>query len=349
MDKLQVVYVLVSQEEDFYLEELTLSIISLRNKNENVSVVVLMDNITYDSIINSQTRCEILKLIDEVIVEEYPDTMTMRVRSRYLKTTLRKLIKGDFLFIDCDTLIADSLNDIKLIESDISMVLDNHVEFSNKNDVYSIEICMEKVGFGKENILDKYYNSGVIFCKDTELAHEFFDIWHQNYKKCVENKFYQDQQSLNYTNYLFNNCIYELNGVWNCQLDRGVRFLSEAKILHYLGFQYTSWNGSNSFLMHKISDVEIFKRIKKTGTISIDVMEIVNHPREQVKDCVTIPIDSPVYSIITSNVFLLLQIIYIKFNKVFNVFNSIITKLYRLYSKIKNSTLLQRGSKYGRS
>lgn len=334
MNRFKVVYVLVSDNNDYYYEELLISLISLNKHNPNLEVIIITDNITNKNLIDF--RAEIKKYASNIIVKSFDDSVSKRVRSRLLKVSVRELVEGDFLFIDCDTLIADKLDEICKVNVNLAMVLDGHTLYSKKQDKTILEKGMDLVGFGKENILNEYFNSGVIYCRDTKESHEFYKKWKENYQICLENNLFQDQLSLNFTNYEYK-LIHALDGKWNCQMDRGVKYLNNAIILHYLGFQYGALNkvGNLNFLMHEISDEKIFSSLKNSQIISEKLDSIIKNPRNAIKNCITVPTDSIVYKLIHSNCFLMLDFLYIKCRPLFNFFENIFKFIYKIYVSIK--------------
>lgn len=129
--KTKIVYCLVSQDKDIYLEQLLLSLISLRNYNQSAQVTVVMDKTTKDGLIGN--RNIIQNYIDEIIVVSDIEHLSNSQKSRVLKTTLRERIKGAYLFIDVDTIITDKLDEIDELISqniEIAAVKDSHCNFN---------------------------------------------------------------------------------------------------------------------------------------------------------------------------------------------------------------------------
>ncbi len=72
-------------------------------------VNVLVDDISDKHLRNYP---ELLELIDEVVIGNVPENYSPKERSRELKTRVREYIKGDFFYIDTDTIICKSLDGI---------------------------------------------------------------------------------------------------------------------------------------------------------------------------------------------------------------------------------------------
>ena len=166
------------------------------------------------------------------IVVSIPPDFSVLQRSRFLKTSLRKIVKGDFLYIDCDTLICRCLDEIDSVKEDIAMVLDAHLGYF---DSFSGNYHRSKrAGFNNlENA--PFYNGGVVFSRDCEKAHLFFDAWHNRWLQSVNKGVSEDQPALCQANVDNDYIVKELPGVWNCQLFcfKNTNDLNNAKIFHY--------------------------------------------------------------------------------------------------------------------
>jgi hypothetical protein len=96
--KTKIIYALVSDNSDIYLEQTLLSVYSVRLYMPETEIILIVDNVTNTNI--NGARSKILEFITSKIVVEIEGAYTKMQRSRILKTTLRKHITGDFLFID---------------------------------------------------------------------------------------------------------------------------------------------------------------------------------------------------------------------------------------------------------
>jgi hypothetical protein len=154
-------------------------------------------------------RNKIKEYLDDIIVVDIPKRFGKEQCSRYLKTSLRQYIKGDYLFIDVDTIICDSLSEIDKFDVEIGAVPDCH-----------------------RNL--QYYNSGVMYSKDTSTVHKLYDLWHELWLEDVQNGNSKDQHSLDLANRRLGNVIATIPDIWNCQIRMGgADFRDKAKIVHY--------------------------------------------------------------------------------------------------------------------
>ena len=116
--KTKIVYVVISDEDDYYLEQALVSVYSVRLYNPNSQILLLIDSETNATIVGK--REAILQYVSQKIVIDVPKQYSKMQKSRFLKTTLRQYIEGDFLFIDSDTIITGDLSDIDDISFDIA-------------------------------------------------------------------------------------------------------------------------------------------------------------------------------------------------------------------------------------
>jgi hypothetical protein len=243
----KLLYILSSSEADTYLESALISIYSARFRMPDVNITLLVDDITNNSFAGN--RKELLNFITEKIVIKFDEEINFKVRSRLLKINMRNHVSGDFLYIDCDTVIASPLNDIDNCKFDIAAVLDGHTVLK-KHPVYEIFVKESSVFNYSFEKVENYFSGGAMYVKDSKKAHDFFDNWHKNYKLGLQSSISQDEPSLAKTNFDFGNIIHELPGEWNCQIRLGALYLKDLKILHLWSKRNMpiSFLGSKDFL-----------------------------------------------------------------------------------------------------
>ncbi|GBU23737.1 glycosyl transferase [Fibrobacteria bacterium R8-3-H12] len=226
-------YVLVSTPKDIYYEQAFISITSLRMHTPNAFVSLLTDKETIDSI--QGRKADIRKIVDEVVAENFEANVGNLKRSRILKTTMRNKIDGDFLYIDVDTIICDSLSEIEEFEFDLGAVLNRHTTIALSILRTSSTRALKKI-FNNPDFYNypHYFNSGLLFVRDTEFNRKFFEKWNENYLLANKN-IRLDQPSLALTNYQLGFPIKELDGKWNVQIWNGANYLHNAKIIHFYG------------------------------------------------------------------------------------------------------------------
>lgn len=268
--KTQIVYVVVSSEKDVFLEELWVSVYSLRQYHVKAKINVIADRLTADRI---KSIPELYSLITNLVVGDTPNNFTPKEKSRELKTTIRELIKGDFLYIDTDTVICGALEEIDKCEYDVAGVPDSNAwckyhAFSTgmKNSVYNI--------FGSDMSSFEYLiNGGVIYSKDTPIAHELFQRWNKNWRySCFEKGNSQDQPALWQSDYEMGGVVKCLPDIYNSQVAMSLQFFTGAAIVHFLHMDFIPDQSYSPFL-----SLKIYQDLKKSKTITPEIAEQIIH------------------------------------------------------------------------
>ena len=271
------VYVLVSDESDYYYEQTLLSINSLRMQIPNAYISLLVDSETEKNL--KGKRNLIINLINELKSIVIIDFYEKKARSRYLKTSVRQNLSGDFVFIDSDTVIAKDISVLENIDIFLGAVLNEHTTLSdlkNYNPIYydEMQALDIKLNFTSTINSNTYFNSGLILCKDCTLGNTFYNEWHSLWLNGYKLNNVTDQQAFNQANYNLDNVIKELGGEWNCQIlaDGGIRYLHTANIIHY----FNSMKEENPYLL---GSYNVLEKIKRTGFIDQDTLDMLKDPK----------------------------------------------------------------------
>lgn len=297
--KTKIVYVLVSSEKDIFLEQTLLSMISLKMHQPDAPVTLVVDNFTDKTLVGF--RAQLKKYVDEYKVIDFEDNLSGHTRSRFIRTNLRNLISGDYLCIDGDTIIADKLEDIDQCEFEVGGIYDSHIDFKEYPRRKELIPLFKKLGFET----DVYYNGGVIYTKDTPKAHQLFDYWNKFYKEGMEIcKF--DQPHLAHANVAMGNIIQPLDGIWDCHIMNGMKYLPHAKIIHYFASNFTS---SKKIYPYKFMDKSLYEKIKREEKVDDSIMEMIKKPQEQWNDKLEVNSGSDL-DLLHSKTMKLLQMVY---------------------------------------
>lgn len=268
--KTQIVYVLVSSEKDVFLEELWVSVWSLRQHEPDVIVNVVVDEPTAKRV---KANAELMTLITNVVVADVPEKYTPKERSREIKTRIRELIKGDFFYIDTDTVICKSLSEIDNCEYDVAGIPDSNASLK-ENPFAGGMIGSVKEIFGSD-VSDCEYliNGGVIYAKDNDVAHELFRRWNKNWTySCFEKGNSQDQPALWQSDHEMGNVIKLLPDVYNSQVAMSLQYFADAAIVHFLHMNFIPDQSYSLYL-----SLKIYKDLKNVGTLTPEIKaQIVN-------------------------------------------------------------------------
>ena len=215
MPSVKYLFVLTSSPKDFFCEQTLVAIASLRVHNPNAFVTLLTDDKTAETL--TGPRAVLKDAVDELKVLTLDEKFTPMLRSRYLKTVMRNVVDGDFLYMDSDIAIVDDLSIPDEWRGGIYAVLDFHTNLSKAINRKKVLNNAKMMGFSPI-LNDEIFNGGVMFAADTQEAREFFKTWHELWLYCVSKNFPYDMASLAETNYKFGYITKKMDGGWNCQL-----------------------------------------------------------------------------------------------------------------------------------
>jgi Glycosyl transferase family 8. len=242
--KTKIVYTVIGGESDIYAYQAWVSVDSLRHHQPDAHVEIVCDTVTAERI----SRMPLGALADKVTAIDFPAGMSARERSRRLKTNLREYVEGDYLYVDTDTIITGSLEEIDKLEGSLYAVHDAHCTIKDNPYMEMNHRNAAVLGYSLEDEVD-FFNGGVVFAKDNEAAAAFYAKWNELYDLSTQRGIFIDQTSFAKANIDLGHVLQELPGIWNCQLRHGTRFLGDARIVHYLWTSkklptvHTSWEG----------------------------------------------------------------------------------------------------------
>ena len=264
-------YTLTSTCEDNYYEQFLLSAASLKLNIHDAVIYLLCDSKTKQTLCGKRREYE--KFISNIINVDAPKDFTQTEVSRWVKTSMRRLVQGDFLFIDCDTIITDDLSSVDGLNIILGACLDCHSLLDSHFNRETFISSDKKLGFNSY-LSKKHFNSGVIYCKDTPLTHKYFDRWHELWLFSRSKNILRDQPSFNMAIFENKEFFSELNGIWNCQIPfNSIPYLPESKIIHYFA-------SNKSYVSPYIpASSHVLEIIKQTGVITDDIYELLKKPR----------------------------------------------------------------------
>lgn len=241
--KTKLVYVLTCTPEKYYIEQAYISIFSARYYNPDATIVLIVDRLT-DALFVGK-RADVLRYVTEKIVVDLPKDIGPVLSSRYLKTSMRNRIDGDFLFIDCDTVITQNLSEIDNWQIEMGAALDcgRPVSLFTQWDKQNLKCNAVKCGWNFDDV-ENYHSTGVLYVRDTSTTHNFFNKWYEYYRYTNERGLVIDQISFQKTEQVYP-IVSNINPRWNCIMFTRPMFVNEAKIIHFPA------TDNNSFLFSK--------------------------------------------------------------------------------------------------
>ena len=267
----QIVYTLISSEDDYFLEELWVSLYSLRLFHPEVTVNVLVDEPTKEYMERFQKLCN---MITNIVVVPVPENYNAKQRSRVIKTTVRNVIYGAYLFIDTDTVICKPLDNIDNLTCDIAAVPEEHLQlkdltFSPVNgikNVFGVDISDSKF----------WFNSGVMFVADTDAARKLYHDWNKKWEfSCFQKGQSQDQPALSVANKENNMLISELPGIYNSQVAMSLKYFADAAIVHWWHMSFIENQDYSPFF-----SLQIYKDVKQAKGLTVDIEELIKHCKQ---------------------------------------------------------------------
>ena len=273
----QIVYVLVANEKNLYLEEMWVSIFSLRRHHPEATVKVLVDMETKEYLSRFP---QLTSMIDETVVVQTPAGYNAKQRSRQIKTTIRNVLKGDYIFIDTDTVICKPLDGIV---EDIAELKD----FKGIAAVREGHVTMKETPFPPTGTVKRIFdidisqsplmtNSGVMFVADIPFTHEFYKRWNENWKRsCFEKGNSQDQPSLYATDCQYGYVIRELSGIYNAQVAMSLKYYADAVILHWWHMDFIEDQSYSPYF-----SLKIYQDLKKEGEITPQIEELIINAKQ---------------------------------------------------------------------
>ena len=263
---MKVLYVLVSSESDYYYEQALLSVLSLKNVMPTSQISMLVDDVTDKNLVGN--RSKIKEYIDEYKVVDLDESMSPMIRSRFLKTSMRNLIDGDFLYVDTDTIWIKPLNESDFTEN--LMAADD--AFCDFEEHPNRDMFIERIRQIDENVLaQRMINGGVMYVEDVDATRLFFKEWHCNWLKSKEKGVFTDQESLEITRQKYPLLLKNLPVSYNAQMPLNLGNVNEANLIHYF---------ASSFGSHIPHDFyrESFWKLVRSKTKTEDLLEFTKNP-----------------------------------------------------------------------
>lgn len=276
--KLKIVYDVISTEEDNYFEQAWVSMFSLKHYNKNAYIVLLTDKSTLMAI-NNTYREKAKSLIDDIVVVPFDKHYSNKEKSRWIKTSMRQLVNGDFLFIDADTIVAGALDEsyFESFQNFIGAVPDYNCSSRMvcHSEIFKVMYVNRLKSIYGINYMEgtDVYNSGVLFVRDVPEAYVLFDAWHKNWLIANEKGVCLDQLPLVKTCQDMGNPIRSMSGIYNCQVKFSIQYLHQAVILHTFSHQQDS-------SLSPILGVYLYDEIKRSQGLDDKVKNIILNAKD---------------------------------------------------------------------
>ena len=185
-------FVLTAKDLGLYADMAAVAALAVRRLHPRARIVLVTDEPTARGIDHGSHALG--NIVSEIIVEPTGADDPI-VSSRHLRTVLRQLVKGDYLYLDNDAIAVRPLDREWPDGADLALARDWNERGIPPDALPNVEKLRAKLGW--EFPPDRYFNGGVIFVRDTPTAHAFYAEWHRRWQQTLSLGIQQDQLSLN--------------------------------------------------------------------------------------------------------------------------------------------------------
>jgi hypothetical protein len=222
-------YVLASTTWDKYARMVYLSASSLRRVHPDAEIVLVADEASAH--MASQPCYPLQEILTRVV--RVPDVKgtDSSIRSRFLKTSIRRWLEGDFLFIDADTLLVRPVHPVIGATKSLAAVRDCEDPRTPGGVPDRIKQIYGQLGWRLPAAT--YFNTGIVFYPDKRETREFCTEWHRRWHLSLQVGIYFDQPAFNSAATDLGIKISELDRSLNAYVTVDPRFARGARILHF--------------------------------------------------------------------------------------------------------------------
>lgn len=151
-----------------------LALASLRLTNPDIKAIIAIDPDTHRNLITRNSN--LIRDADEIVIIETPEG-DQTFRNRFVRTSVRSSLKGDYLHLDSDILIRGRLDDIFSISGEVIAAL-NHSQDSPEKQLWTEDaLANETMGWSVDP--NRNLNAGVVLFRDTETVRNLCSLWNQ--------------------------------------------------------------------------------------------------------------------------------------------------------------------------
>ncbi|MCC7191304.1 MAG: hypothetical protein IT444_00860 [Phycisphaeraceae bacterium] len=241
---LQICYVLAGSGDDVYADMLYISASMSRRLYADARIRLLCDEVTAPAL--EQHHSPVLDVVDEVVRVETGMT-TVASRSRFVKTSMRQVVQGDFIFLDADALPVQPFHQMALVKEDFAAVRDCLVVPAGQ--WYQLKLLWRHwtesppIPAPVKPVYDSmawnyppryYFNTGVMFMRDTPEARRLGQEWHNRWRQQFDKLgIHQDQFSFNSAIHDLTTPIRVLPTRYNAMVRTSPWYAHRAKIFHF--------------------------------------------------------------------------------------------------------------------
>jgi glycosyltransferase involved in cell wall biosynthesis len=236
-----------------------IAVASLRVSNPGLHILVVCDRDSDDSMRHALDP--LIGEVDEWMPVDTPSGAPV-FRNRYIKTKLRTLLEGPFIFLDSDVFVRGDLSEIFTLDCDVAAAR-NHSRDTISEQIWDRDqATLDAMGWKVGSEI--YVNGGVLFYNDTEDARRFAAEWHRRWIESSKSRDYcRDQPALNSALESCRPRFAILPDRFNAQVKANPAVAADAMIWHY----YAATENSS---LHRFE--ELVRNTMGNGSIDIDAI-----------------------------------------------------------------------------
>lgn len=257
---MKVVYTLVTNQQNYIPEMCALSAAAAKRYTPGIQCCAVMDSWTHRFL--RDERPYLLDHLDETVVTDrvYEDAVRM---SRHLKTSMRQLVTGDFLFIDADAIPVQDISALFRLDCDFAGTQNGNCRPASYVVGRAEKEIFDAMGWPIPRGL--YLNSGVLLAKDSPAVHQLFDKWHLLWKESATKGFNKDQPALHMALQQAPVQFRLLPPKWNAMISLYTGGSYKPKIVHFSTIRFDERNDT---IFH-----DMVRRIRIDGRVELDELE----------------------------------------------------------------------------
>ncbi len=233
------------------------SILSLRHQHPAARVRLVMDTETEALLTRAYPA---LREIGADLLSIAADAGDPPANSRWLKTQLRDIVRGDFIFLDIDTVVLRDISAVAAHEATLAGAMDD-----NSMDGFDPGLCRRFEQLRWDPPRQPYLNSGVLFWRDTPEGRRLGQAWHQLWSESRQVMGDTDQPALHRAMVQTGVSVHVLDQTLNQKVRNGKKRLRNTAVLHYT----TRSVLDNSYvLLHRM-----MRQLKERGSLDFGTLE----------------------------------------------------------------------------
>ena len=266
---LTIAYVIVYHGNGRFPAMAYLSAAAARRVEPNSRIVLVTDTETPHHLRKDWPK--LLELVDETI--PVPASMELlRARSFYLKTRVRDVIDGDFIYLDSDTLPVRPFADMTTGDWDVALIQDR-THHSPITPIFPHWVVPRMKRAGWNVHFEKYFNAGLGFYRDNAAVRALVADWQRRWHEFYALGDDCDQVPLNCSLATMPLRVHELPPAYNAMVTVAPVLARGAKIYHF-------FTGNRVELGDSLYEY-LLQHLQETGIIdweTIDECVALDHP-----------------------------------------------------------------------